>query len=152
MTFEIGTVFRWNKFPDPRFDKEIKARWFIYLGDSGILSQVLFAYICTTTTSKTRHSQIGGIQQTHHLIEFKTKNTPFENDCVLDCDEPPYSYGKKLLENHPDIEIKGKLEEPKLREIYNSINRSFSYSAIIKDDIHNSFNKAGIAGLKKPKR
>jgi hypothetical protein len=152
VTFESGTVFRWDEFPDPRYDKKnIKARWFIYLGDSGAFSQVLLAYICTTTTQKSRSLQINGINYSHHLIELKSNNSPFEYDCVLDCDEPPYPKEKKLLENHPNIEIKGKLDEQKLREIYNGIYKSNAYSPMTIHDIHNSFNNAGIFGLKKPK-
>lgn len=149
MTLEAGTVFRWNKFPYPRYDKEeIKPRWFIYLGDSGIFSQILIAYICTTTT-QTQHFEINGHRVSHYSIKFEsTPKTPFEEDCILDCDEPPFSIEKKKLENHLDIEIKGKLKEQKLREIYNGIYRSYAYSPVIINNIHESFNKIGITGLK----
>jgi hypothetical protein len=150
--FESGTVFKWNQFPEPRYDKgNIKARWFIYLGDSGILSTPILAYICTTTTQKKRTLQIKGINYSHQLIEFKPTNSPFEEECVLDCDEPPYSKDKKIFENNPDIQIKGSLDEQKMREIYNGICKSNAYSPKILNDIHDSLNKAGIMGLKRPK-
>jgi hypothetical protein len=81
----------------------------------------------------------------------KSPNSPFEDDCILDFDEPPYTPSKSTLENNTNIEEKGEIEEQTLRMIYNRICRSGTYSKVILRDIHESFNKAGITGLKKPK-
>jgi len=53
-----------------------------------------------------------------------------------------------ILENNQSIEEKGKLDEQTLRMIYNRLFRSNAYSRVILRDIHDSFNKAGITGLK----
>jgi len=146
----VGTVFRWKDFPDPR-DGGVKARWFIYLGDSGYLSQVLIAYPCTTT-SQINHFQDGGDRRSHdHYLFKKSPKSPFEEDCILDFDEPPHTPRKSSLENNLSIEEKGELDEQTLRMIYNRVCRSRTYSKVILMDIHESFNKAGITGLKKPK-
>jgi len=150
VTLDVGTVFRWKDFPEPR-SGEVKARWFIYLGDSGLFSQVLIAYLCTTTT-QIHHFKAGGNRSTHdHHLFRKSPDSPFEEDCILDFDERPHALAKSTLENNSDIESKGKLNEQTLRMIYNRILKSRFYSKIILRDIHESFNKTGIAGLKKPK-
>jgi hypothetical protein len=150
VTLDVGTVFRWKDFPGPR-GGGVKARWFIYLGDSGYFSQVLLAYICTTTT-QIQHFQLGGDRSSHdHFIFKKWPSSPFEDDCILDFDEPPHTPRESILEKNPSIEEKGKLDEQALRMIYNRLCRSNAYSKIILRDIHESFNKAGIIGLKRPK-
>lgn len=147
---DVGTVFRWEDFPTPRIG-EIKARWFVYLGDSGYFSQVLIAYICTTT-SQTHHFETGGDRESHdHFLFKKSPHSPFEDDCALDFDERPHSVEKARLENNPNIEQKGRLDDHTLRIIYNRVLRSRAYSKVILRDIHESFNKAGITGLTRPK-
>ena len=42
---EIGTIFKWNQFPDPRDNSEIKPRWFIYLGKVGGLTGFIQIYL-----------------------------------------------------------------------------------------------------------
>lgn len=147
---DVGTVFRWKDFPEPR-SGEVKARWFIYLGDSGPFSQVLIAYLCTTTT-QIHHFKSGGNRSSHdHHLFQKAPSSPFEEDCILDFDERPHAVAKSTLENNPCIEPKGKFDEQTLRMIYNRILKSKFFSKVVLRDIHESFNKAGITGLKRPK-
>lgn len=146
----VGTVFRWKEFPSPR-DGDVKPRWFIYLGDAGHFSQVLLAYICTTTT-QIHPFQAKGDRSSHdHFFFKKSPNSPFDEDCILDFDEPPHTPRKSILENNPNIEEKGKLDEQTLRMIYARLCKSSAYSKVILRDIHDSFNKAEITGLKRPK-
>ncbi|MBA7498762.1 hypothetical protein ES704_01499 [subsurface metagenome] len=51
-----------------------------------------------------------------------------------------------------DIEEKGQLTEPILKNIYNLILKSKNISMKVKYDIHDNYNREGITGLKKPKR
>ena len=153
MTLElkVGAVFRWDNFSDQRYGPKQKPRWFIYLGESDRFSQVLIAYICTTTTQKQKF-QAGGPRSSRDYYEFKAENSPFDEDCIIDFDEPPYSKEKEKLENNPNIMPKGYLSEDIMRMIYNRLlksRRRLSRAALL--DIHSSFNKAGIVGLKKPK-
>lgn len=150
MNFEVGTVFRWDNFPDPRHGTTRKARWFIYLGESGYFSQVVIAYICTTTT-QISHFEPGGDRRSHSHYILHEKNSPFDEDCALDYDQPPYVIPKSQLENNKDIVIKGNLQENTMRMIYNRILKSDEYSRIMLREIHESFNKVGIEGLKKVK-
>lgn len=144
---KAGTVIKWNNFPHPRYGKEIKARWFICLGDSGTITEPVFTYLCTTTTKFDDFKQ-GGKRERHTTCQFKANITPFEEDCILDIDEGPYSIRKSQIANNVDIEIKGELKEQDMRVIYNRIVRSSRFSKMVKIDIHRSFNDAGITGLK----
>ena len=152
MTLEIGTILRWDNFPLPRYGNETKSRWFIYIGETGLFSQIAIIYLGTTTTQED-HFQAGGTRSGHSHFKFETRQFPeFEEDCILDFDDPPYPIEKKrFLEKQCDISVKGKLREETMRMIYNQFLRSGSCSKMIMLDIHDSFNKAGITGLKKPK-
>jgi hypothetical protein len=146
----VGNVIKWNNFEDGRKGGETKARWFICLGDSGLFSVPIYIYICTTTTQKSDF-QKGGKRANHSYKLFSPTGTPFDSECLLDFDEPPWSYPKEIFENNPDIEILGTLDENTLRSIYNGLLKSNAYSKKILLDIHESFNMVGIENLKKPK-
>ena len=145
-----GAVFRWKEFPYPKYAGKIKARWFIYLGDTGLLSAHVIAHICTTTTSLDDFGPRRKRASHRHLLLKKTRYPFFDEDCILDFDEWPYSVEKKSLENNPDIEIKGELDQECLKTIYYGIWKSSFYSPKIVLDIHTSLNQAGITGLRKP--
>ena len=145
-----GTVFKWNKFPTPKLGGELKSRWFIYLGDTGILSKPILAHFSTTTTS-VYDFKSGGNRVSHRYFSLKKTKYPFfDEDCILDYDEVPYSEQKRILEINTDIEVKGHLDREGLRSIYNGILRSQFYSPKILIDIHSSLNQIGITGLTKP--
>ena len=150
--FEPGAVFRWVDFPHPRHNPEDrKPRWFIFLGRSDVLSQPVYAHFCTTTT-QFRHFEPGGSRSKHDVIKFSKESSPFGEDCILDCDEAPYTTALDRLENEGNIEIAGRLPEQTLRQIYSRLLRSDGYSFAVLCDIYRSFNHAGITGLKKPRR
>jgi hypothetical protein len=156
LNIELGTVFRWINFPSPRHQKSgnnNKPRWFICVGFSGEFAQVAVAYLCTTTTQIEKF-QSGGVRSGRAHFVFKTSQFKFfEEDCVIDFDEAPYSMRKEQLKAfESDIEIRGTLDEQTLRMIYNQLLRSRFISSMELQDIHDSFNMAGISGLKKPKR
>jgi len=148
--FKVGTVFKWNNFPDPKIGSEIKPRWFIYLGASSIFSNPIISYISTTTT-KIKDFDQGGKRESHNKIDFLKGNFPFEEDCVLDLDEGYYPIENSKLEIVEEIEIKGELDKNIMKRIYNGILKSEKYSKRVLLDIQNSFNQAGIEGLKRPK-
>lgn len=145
-----GTIFKWNNFPYPKIGGPIKSRWFVYLGNTGILSSPIIVHFCTTTTS-IRDFKSGGKRSSHRFLLFeKTRYPCFEEDCILDFDEAPFSEALKALESNKDIEIKGELDNQTLKLIYNGIQTSKYYSFQILLDIHGSLNQIGITGLKKP--
>ena len=145
-----GTVFRWKNFPYPRIGDEIKARWFICLGNTGILLTPIIIHFCTTTTS-TDDFKPGGNRASHHYLKFEKKNYPcFDEDCVLDFDELPFTESQDSLEANKDIEIRGELNKEAMKLIYGKVLKSPYYSPKIKLDIHTSLNQIGIAGLRKP--
>jgi len=152
LNLEVGTVFRWDNFPLRRFGSESKPRWFICLGFSGIFAQVAIIYLSTTTT-QLQHFETSGTRRNHSHFIFKTNQHPvFEEDCAVDFDERPYPVNEaKIKSCRNDIIIKGQLNEDTMRMIYKQFLRSRSLSIVELSDIHNSYNKAGILGLKKPK-
>jgi len=153
LTIKIGTVFRWNNFPDARYGEKNKARWFMCVGFSGAFVQISVAYLCTTTTQLEKFKGTGSRRNHDHFI-FKTNQFPtFDEDCAIDFDEKPYLIELRKLNAHlKDIEEKGVLDENTLRMIYKRFLRSKHISFKELSDIHNSLNVAGITGLKKPKR
>jgi hypothetical protein len=147
---KAGTVIKWHNFPFPRYGGGIKARWFVCLGDSGKFADSLFVYLCTATTQLQEFGP-GGKRERHTICRFSAKNTPFEEDCVVDIDEGPYALVQAQIENNKDVETKGQIGEQNMRMIYNFVVRSSHFSRKEKLDIHRSFNDAGITGLKIPK-
>ena len=145
-----GTVFRWNNFLYPKFGGATKARWFIYLGDTGFILTPIVIHCCTTTTSLEAFEPTGNKASHKHLSLKKIKYPFFDEDCILDFDEEPYPFQKEDLENNPNIEIKGELDRECLKTIYYGIFKSNYYSPKIIIDIHASLNKVGITGLRKP--
>lgn len=152
MNFEVGTVFRWDNFSSHRFGGESKARWFICLGFSGIFAQVAVVYLSTTTT-QLQHFGTSGTRRSHSHFIFKTNQHPiFEEDCAIDFDERPYHANEaKIKSCQNNIIIKGQLNEDTMRMIYKRFFGSRPLSVIELSDIYNSYNNAGIFGLKKPK-
>ena len=147
---KAGTIIKWNNFPYPRYGGEVKARWFVCLGDSGLLSEPVFIYLCTATTSL-KDFESGGKRERHTICRFQARTSPFDEDCIVDVDEGPYSLSQHELANNADIEVKGQLTEQDMRMIYNRVVRSNRFSKREKLDIHRSFNDAGIDGLKLPR-
>jgi hypothetical protein len=146
---KAGTVIKWNKFPYARLGGEKKTRWFICLGDTGKLSDPIFIHLCTTTTNL-RDFEPGGKRERHTTCLFRSSKTSFDEDCILDIDEGPYSITQSEIENNADIEVRGEIGEQDMRMVYNRVVRSGHFSKREKMDIHRSFNDAGVTGLKKP--
>ena len=153
MNLKIGTVIRWDNFPSQRFGSTIKARWFICLGFSGIFAQIATVYLSTTTT-QLQYFKDDGKRSGHSRFIFETKQFPlFEQDCAIDFDEPIYPTKESLLNKHSkNIEIRGELKVETMRMLYKRFSQSPQLSRKVLLDIHDSYNKAGITGLKKPKK
>ncbi len=151
MHLTVGDVIRWDGFKYPR-DGDIKARWFIYLGRSSLLSSPIFSYLCTTTT-QLQHFGQGNSRANHVFRRFTCQQHPvFDQDCILDFTEELYDIPtEKLDECQRLIEIKGRLGEEDMRNAYNQFLKVGTVSPRVMLDIHESFNLAGITGLKKPK-
>jgi hypothetical protein len=154
LNINVGTVIRWNSFPLPKYGKEKKPRWFICIGFTGIFAQVAEIYLCTTTT-QTNSFESGGAREKRDHYLFKTNHSRysmFDQDCIIDFDERPHVITQTKINDHQnDIEIKGQLDEQTLRMIYNRMCKCKFLSLMEKRDIHDSYNKYGITGLKRPK-
>ncbi len=153
MNLKVGTVIRWDNFPSQRFSGKKKARWFVCLGFSGVFAQIATVYLSTTTT-QLQHFKDHGERSRHSRFIFETKQFPlFEQDCAIDFDEPLYPTEESQLDKYSkDIEIRGELEVETMRMLYKRFLQSPQLSRKVLFDIHDSYNKAGITGLKKPKK
>jgi len=145
-----GTVIKWNKFKDREYGGELKPRWFVCVGHTGLLASHELCYLFTTTT-QLEQFEAGGPREHHTFCKFDPNKTPFEYECIMDFDEGLYPYPPAKLENNPDIEIKGILDEQNMRMVYNRAVRSPLLSPTEKLDIYDSFIKAGI-DVKKPSK
>lgn len=149
---EAGDVFVWRKFPNPKHG-EVKDRWFICLWRTDLVSDPIFLHLCTTSASLSELDfKDGGRRAGHHNIYYKEGSAPFPFECFLDLNEKPYGESKEIIESCQNIEIKGKLTEEQIRQIYNKVDNSPAYSYKIKIDIYDSFTRIGIRGLKRPKK
>ena len=149
---KVGDVIRWNNFPDPRYAQPLgKARWFICLGKSSSITPPVKFYIHTTTT-QIQSFQPGGPSEKHPHLVFNAGEFGFEETCVLDIQEGPYSCSESdINRNLSNIEIKGTLDNRTLITIYNLVNESPNIPKITKRIIRESLSLIGITGLKQPK-
>ncbi len=146
MSLDVGDIFTWENFPYP-ITGEIKRRWFIYFGDGGYFS--IDVYLFTTTTNMDRNNE--------DSIIFQKGEYSFTRDCILNVGQNHYS--KNITKVDIDKHIKNgninkvsKLQENKIREIYNKVLKSKYISHIDKIAIHDALNRAGIINLTKPKK
>ncbi len=153
MNIDVGTVLRWDNFPLARFGQRDKARWLICLGMTGKFAQIAVVY-CSTTTTQIHDFSRSGRRFNHSHFIFRVNQFPlFDEDCAIDFDERPYPVNPKILSAHSaDIETKGRLPEETMRMIYNRFLKSSAISPIEMNDIHDSYNRVGITGLKRKKR
>ena len=141
---------RWDFYPYPK-SGEVKPRWFIYLGRTSAMSTPIFAFLCTTTTQVSEFAP-GGKRGNHDIRRFDASSKIFEQPCVLDFDEEIHPVTQVTIDNCQDkIEQKGRLDTETMRSIYNRFMRSGIISKKVLIDMHDSFNRDGITGLKKPK-
>ncbi|MCX6090695.1 MAG: hypothetical protein NTX88_10090 [Candidatus Atribacteria bacterium] len=138
---KVGDVIRWNNFPDPRYSQPPgKARWFVCLGKTSSVTPSVMIYIHTTTT-QIQHYPPGGPRARNPHLLFNAGSFGFEEPCVLDFSEDPYSYPESdINKNISNIEIKETLDKNTLIIIYNMIFDSPHIPKITKRIIRESLN------------
>lgn len=151
MQLSIGDVIRWDFYPYPKTGN-IKARWFIYLGRTSAAATPIFAFLCTTTT-QTADFEPGGKRANHDIRRFDVSNFKmFEQACVLDFDEEIHTVPQTAVDSRVgQIEHKGRLDKETMRNVYKRFMKSGTISKRVLADIHESFTRDEITGLKKPK-
>jgi hypothetical protein len=153
LNIDFGTVLRWDNFPLAIFGQRGKARWLICLGMTGSFTQIAAIY-CSTTTTQIHDFSHSGRRRNHSHFVFRVSQFPlFDEVCAIDFDEKPYPIDQTTFSIHSaDIETKGCLPDETMRMIYNRFLKSSAISPIEMNDIHDSYNKVGITGLKRKKR
>ena len=135
-----GTVIRWDNLPFPQYGGKLKPRWLICLGCTDCFSDPIVHFFHSTTTQLWPGP-------CHKLP--KSKYRFFLDDCFVYFNERPYSFNKSEL-NIPAVSTMGNICEADLKNIYEGILYSRTYSKKVLLDIHRSLNKIGIIRLKKP--
>ena len=148
---EIGTIFKWNNYPKSK-DGIIKPRWFIYLGNSSILSDSQNVFLFTTTSKTALYESGQSRENNKNIMKFKEGEFGFDEDCVLD---PFFFKNNCTIEEFEkcksDFETKGKLTNEKLRIFYENLYKENRIETIIKKDIRRNLNNIRIFNLKMPK-
>ena len=78
----------------PRIGDSTKHIWAIYLGRDSIFNCPLIVYFCRTTT-QIEDFQTGGNREGRKYIEFKKGKFGFDEDCLIDLGEKPYTNSRQ---------------------------------------------------------
>lgn len=156
---DVGDVFTWDQYPYS--NEETKRRWFIYLGEykdtpDPFDNTSSIMIIAPTTTTQTQYYEPGEMRAGIPFVRFSpNEGFGFTEECILDLAHRGLVIPQDIfLENleSQKIQIKGKISDQKLREIYDKIYHSRGYPLMLKRRIHENLNKTGISNLPKPKR
>ncbi|TGL63236.1 hypothetical protein [Leptospira sarikeiensis] len=151
MPLTIGDVFVWENF-DNHNDGSIKNAWFVYIGKTGLFSEVSLFYILRTTT-QLHHYENTGSRHKHITHIFDPSNNPahtcFDSKCLLDLTEKPFEITRDLneLERLGKLNRKGSLPLPELAEVFKKLCNSKLIPKITKRNIRDSLRAAGVKGL-----
>ncbi len=140
MEFEVGEVIKILDFDIQKHGVQ-KPRWFVYLGRTDIFENPICLHIATTTTQVEKYHS--GNRKSNAAVFFKSTDSPFDLDCVLDLNETPYSLDNKKVQTYT-VEKKGSLTEPVLRQIFNKLKSSPKYSRKIIKDIQRGYKNINI--------
>jgi len=148
---DIGSVFRWDEYPKQR-DGELKARWFIYLGLSSILSEPQNVFLLPSTT-QIRLYKKGERRQNHkNIMEFEQGNCGFEKKSIIDTYFFENNWTLPEFNIHRNnMVVKGKVPNEDLRQLYGLILKDDYIERIIIVDIRRNLNSIKIFNLKMPK-
>jgi len=147
---DIGSVFRWNDYPKQK-DGKLKARWFIYLGLSSILSNPQNVFLLPSTTQIELYER-GNRRQNHKKIKrFKRGSCGFKSESIIDIHffENNWILGE-FNKYSRDMEVHGKVSNNTLTQLYNFILTDYYIEKIIIVDIRRNLNNIGVINLKKP--
>jgi len=148
---KIGDVFCWDDYPKQK-DGILKARWFIYLGLSGILSNPQNVFLLSATGQTDLYKK-GCRRQNHKKItRFANGDCGFEMDTIVDLNFFENNWTLDEFNNYiSNMTIKGSIPNNQLKKIYDLILKSKYYiERIIIIDIRRNLNSVGIFNLKMP--
>jgi hypothetical protein len=141
---DAGTVIKWKNFKDRQYEGDVKPRWFVYMGNTGILSIPYPRAYLLTTTGRVEKFKIGGDREKHTHCTFDSNTSPFESPCVMDFEEDYYPYELSKIESNPDIEIKERLRIQDIQMIWNKILRSSIFTKMEQRDIYDGLKRENI--------
>jgi len=147
---DIGSVFRWDYYPKQK-DGKLKARWFVYLGLSSILSNPQNVFLLPSTTQIELYKK-GNRRQNHKKIRrFKNGTCGFEDESIIDIHFFENNWILDEFNKYSlNMEVKGKISNNILTQLYNFILTDYYIEKIIIVDIRRNLNSIGVFNLKKP--
>lgn len=147
---DIGSVFKWDDYPKQK-DGKLKARWFVYLGLSSILSNPQNVFLLPSTTQIELYEK-GNRRQNHKKIRrFKSGSCGFEDESIIDIHFFENNWILDEFNKYSrDMEVKGKISNNILTQLYNFILTDYYIEKIIIVDIRRNLNSIGVFNLKKP--
>lgn len=140
-----GEVIRWDNFQLQKGPGPDKARWFIALGDTGLLHCPAILFTLTTTTQVHHFAQDGKYQKRRVVRFEKTPKSPFSEDCIVDVEHDKYEiHFEDLVTYGKDIIPMGKISKAKLTEIWRIVETSRMFPPIVVKDIRRCLSNVGI--------
>lgn len=136
-----GDVITIEKFDLPRIGNKIKTIWCVYLGKDGSFDTPIYIYFCRTTTQESDFKP-GGNRCGHKYKKFIKGQYGFEDDCILDYNERPYTDITEEKFNLFIITVKGHLPNNIMQEIWKNCSKYLL--PLQKKSIRDSFLIAGI--------
>jgi hypothetical protein len=134
---KVGTVLKWNNYPYGKFEGKIKPRWFVCVGHTGEVHELLgFSFSLYISTTTTREAWLEKGEYYSFLPEkFLPNQFPFEEKCHINYNEIPECVEGEKIINNPDIEIRGELDSSTMVQILKGLIKSGLISDRIKDDL-----------------
>ncbi len=121
-----------------------KPVWVIFLGKDSVFGCPILVYFCRTT-SQCKDFEPGGNREGHKFKRFDKGQFGFEEDCLIDYDEPIYSDITKEKFNSYKLTVKGHLPNHILQEIWKAYIKNNRYlNKPQRISIRESFAKYGI--------
>lgn len=136
--YKVGDVLK-TTVPYTSTGKDAKNRWFVYLGKVNFAQNPRNIFLFTTTTQIQKYKD----DPKCVYVEFKAKDSVFEEDCLLCLDSIEDSFTEDVFNDKYMPEYKDRLSEGKLIEIAQKIKMADIAPIVIKDII-SSFRADGI--------
>jgi len=137
-----GDIIVLDKFDMQHFPGEDKPIWIIYFGVDSIFDCPIFVYFCKTTT-RIDDFKSGRKRDSHKYKKFSKGQYGFEEDCLIDFNEKPYTDITKEKFNSYTITKKGRLPNQDIKEIFERCLKKYLITPQLKS-VRDSLAKAEI--------
>lgn len=137
-----GDVITIESFDLQNLGGKDKRIWSIYMGMDGLFDSPVFVYFCRTTT-QIHDFKPGGKRENHKYRLLSKGQYGFEEDCLLDFSEKPYTGITKEKFNSYTVDIKDRLPDQIIKEIFEKCIKRY-LNQFQQTSIRDSLAKVGI--------